>query len=102
MARDISGRSLYKDPSLPPYIPLPRLPKVPQVNGLAKTARVFSFLGLLALPFGIIGLIMGYIALDQIRDDDVESRSVAKTAIVVGWIFTVLTFLAVLLIVSHG
>jgi hypothetical protein len=106
LEKAVTGQPLYEDPRLVPpimlVIPLPRPPEVPRVNGLAKTARVFSFLGFLALPFGIIGLILGYNALGKIRDDDVESRSVARTAIIVGWIFTGLTVLLVLLIVSHS
>jgi hypothetical protein len=81
-----------------PSVPDLRPPKVPKVNGLARTARVFSWLGLLAYPFAIIGLIMGYIALGRIANDDVKSRSIAKTAIRVGWIFTGLTALAFLLV----
>ena len=77
-------------------------PTVPKVNGLATTARVLSWLGLLALPFGVIGLVLGYVALGQIEKDDAESRSVAKTAIIVGWIFTVLFVILVIWILSSG
>jgi hypothetical protein len=94
------GQVLYIDPADPP---VPYLnPTVPKVNGLATTARVFSWLGLLALPFGIIGLILGYMALGQIAKDDAASRSVAKTAIIVGWIFTVLFVILALWILSDG
>ena len=101
VAKTKSGIPLYEDLRLR-YVSIPRPLEVPRVNGLAKAARVFSFLGFLALPFGIIGLILGYKALGQIRDDDVESRSVARTAIIVGWILTGLAVLVVLLIVSHS
>jgi hypothetical protein len=100
----ISRRPLYlfEDPRLPyEYIAFPRPPEVPQINGLAKAARVFSFLGFLGLVFGPIGLILGYIALGRLRDDDVASRKVARTAIIVGWIITVLLFLLVLRILTQ-
>jgi hypothetical protein len=101
VAVSIDGQPLYKDPRLR-YFPIPQPSEVPRVNGLAKAARVFSFLGFLFLPFGIIGLTLGYKALGQIRDDDAESRSVARTGITVGWIFTGLTVLVVFLVVSHS
>lgn len=99
--RGLSGQDLYIDPDNPP-VPDLRLPIVPRVNSLATTARVFSWLGILALPLGIIGLIMGYMALGQIASDDMASRSVAKTAIIVGWIFTVLTVIVVVGVLSHS
>jgi hypothetical protein len=95
-----TGEQLYRDPTQPSVSYL-HTPTVPRVNGLAKTARVFSWLGLLFLPFGIIGLILGYMALSQIAKDDAVSRSVARTAIIVGWIFTVITVILVALIL-HG
>jgi hypothetical protein len=97
----IDGQLLYIDPAHPP-VPYLHPPTIPRVNGLARTARVFSWLGLLSLPFGIIGLILGYMALGRIASDDAESRSVAKTAIIVGWIFTVLTVVLVLWILSDS
>jgi hypothetical protein len=97
-----AGHPLYEDPRpRMSYIPIPRPPEIPRVDGLAKTARVFSFLGFLFSPFAIVGLILGYKALTRIRNDDAESRSVAWTAIVVGWIVTGLALLLVLLIVAH-
>lgn len=91
---------LYRDPRLN-YVPIPRPPEVPTVNGLAKVARTFSFLGILFMPLGIIGLILGFMALGQIEADDAESRSVAITGVIVGLIFTIITFILVVLIVSH-
>jgi hypothetical protein len=99
--RGPSGQDLYIDPDNPP-VPDLRMPMVPRVNGLATTARVFSWLGLLALPSGIIGLILGYMALGQIASDDAASRSVAKTAIIVGWIFTALTVIVVVGVLSQS
>jgi hypothetical protein len=101
VATGTSGQLLYRDPTRV-YVPDLRPPTVPKVNGLATTARVFSWLGLVALPFGIIGLILGYMALGRIASDDVKSRSVAKTAIIVGWVFTALTVVVALLVVSHS
>jgi uncharacterized protein DUF4190 len=98
--RSRKGEPLYRDPRVN-YLPIPRPPEVPRVNGLATTARVFSWLGLLALPFGTIGLILGYMALGRIASNDAESRSVAKTAIIVGWIFTVILVVLVFLILDH-
>jgi uncharacterized protein DUF4190 len=98
-----SGENLYIDPD-PRNLDVPDLrpPEVPKVNGLATTARIFSWLGLLALPIGIIGLILGYMALGQIASDDAASRSVARTAIIVGWIFTGLTVIVAVLVLSHS
>src|SRR5580700_8922249 len=100
VATSTSGKLLYIDPTQP-YFPDLRLPTVPKVNGLATTARAFSWLGLLALPFGTIGLILGYMALGRIASDDVKSRSVAKTAVIVGWIFTGLMVFLAVLVINH-
>ena len=96
VAWSIDGHPLYRK-----YIPIPPPPEIPRVDGLARTARVFSWLGFLSLPFGIVGLILGYTALSRISENDARSRSVAWTAIVVGWIFTVLTAVLVVLILTH-
>jgi hypothetical protein len=85
-----------------PHIPILRPPEVPRVNGLAQTARAFSFLGILFLPCALIGAICGHIALGQIRDGDLRSRAVAITAITVGWIIVGLMSLILIFIASHG
>jgi hypothetical protein len=100
VAWSLDGHPLYRNPRYS-YIPIPPPPEIPRVDGLARTARVFSWLGFLSLPFGIVGLILGYTALSRISENDARSRSVAWTAIVVGWIFTVLTVVLVVLILTH-
>jgi hypothetical protein len=100
--KDNEGRPLYRNPDIPRIISIPRPPEIPRINGLAQAARVFSFLGILLTPCALIGAICGHIALGQIRDGDLRSRSVALTAITVGWIIVGLTILIVIFIASHG
>ena len=80
-----------------------RFPEEPTpVNRLAQAARVLSWLGILFLPFALIGAICGHIALGQISDGDSESRDEALTAITVGWIIVGLMTLIVIYISSQG
>ena len=95
---------LFEDPNrnVPDaYLAYGRPPEVPQIDGLANAARVFSLLGFLGFAFGPIGLILGYIALGRLREDDVASRKVARNAIIFGWIFTVIFLILVIAIVTQ-
>jgi Domain of unknown function (DUF4190) len=96
---NIQNRPLYRDPRL---ASIPRPPEVPRINGLASTARTFSFLGVLLIPCALIGAICGHIALGQIRKDDIGSRSVAVTAITVGWVIMGLWLILIVFILSHS
>lgn len=100
----INGRPLYlfEDPRLPDqYIAFPTPPEVPKINGLAKAARAFGFLSILFIPCALIALICGYAALGQIRDRGEGGREAAMTGIIIGWIFTGLFIVLVILIAAH-
>jgi Domain of unknown function (DUF4190) len=98
---DIAGRPLYRDPRIP-YIPLPRPPVIPKMNGLAQAARVLSFIGIVFLPFAILGTICGIIALGQIRDRGEQGRDAAITAIVVGGLIIGLISLSLIIIAANS
>jgi hypothetical protein len=69
----------------PPPPPHPYAPR--RTNGLAVASLVVSLVGLLAcLLVGVIGLVLGYRARDQIRETGEEGEGLAKAGIIIGWI----------------
>jgi len=71
----------------------------PQTNGLAIGSLIASIMGLTLLPTigSVIGLILGYMARNQIRDSGgtIGGDGLAKAGIIIGWIGVALTVLGV-------
>ncbi|MGB2568084.1 DUF4190 domain-containing protein [Micromonospora citrea] len=81
-------------------------PPAPQTNGLAIAAMVVSILGALGLCgyglggwIGLIGAILGHVSRKQIREKGEGGEGFATAGIIVGWISTVIAFLATIAIV---
>ncbi|WP_285728191.1 DUF4190 domain-containing protein [Psychromicrobium xiongbiense] len=62
-------------------------------NGLAIASLVVVFFS------SVIGLIMGYVALNQIRQTGQDGHGLALAAVIIGWIATVLGLVIILLVV---
>lgn len=72
-----------------------------KTSTLAIGSLVASILGLTALPTvgSVIGLVLGYVARTEIRDDEsVTGEGLATAGIILGWIGVALTFVAFLLV----
>ena len=82
----------------PPYGGTPGAPQ--QTNGLAIGALVASVLGFFCGVGFIIGLILGYMARNQIRSSGGQQGGggLATAAIVIGWIGVALTVLGILFV----
>jgi uncharacterized membrane protein len=65
------------------------------MSGLAIAALILS------LTFSVVGLILGYMAQNEIRESNgaKSGEDLAKASIVIGWIFTILGALVGLFIV---
>lgn len=80
----------------------PAVPMAPQTSGLAIGSLVASILGLTFVPTvgSVIGLILGYMARKEIREDPrLTGEGLATAGIVLGWIGVILTLLALCLAV---
>jgi len=66
----------------PPEHVQPVIAQRPSTNVLAILALVSAFVVPLILP-----IVLGYIALGQIRRTDQEGRSLALAAVIIGWVF---------------
>jgi len=72
-----------------------------RTSPLAIGSLVASILGLTALPTvgSVIGLVLGYVARTEIRDDEsVNGEGLATAGIILGWIGVGLTLVAFLLV----
>jgi hypothetical protein len=80
----------------PPGTSYPAGSAYPETSGLAIGALVAAFV------FPIVGLILGYVARRDIdRSGGTKTgRGLATAAIVIGWVFTVVTVLWVIVIIS--
>jgi uncharacterized protein DUF4190 len=73
----------------------------PGSNGLAIAAMVVSFAGLITCGIGaLVGLILGVVALNQIKQTGQEGRSMALTAIWVGAITMTLTLAYIVIMIA--
>lgn len=106
-----SGPSSYPQPpyaqapyTAPPAGVFPAYPgAVPPQSGLAIAAMIVSLCGLVTCGLsGVVGLILGIVALQQVRRTGARGRGMAITGIVVGAVFTVLFVLFVVLAVATG
>ena len=97
-------------PGIPPapgaaYPGAPGYPGVaaPKNNGLATGSMVVSIFSILCIqPIGIVGAIMGHVALGQIKKSGGTQggRGMAIAGIVIGWIAFALFLLVLVLVVS--
>jgi predicted lysophospholipase L1 biosynthesis ABC-type transport system permease subunit len=65
-------------------------PMAPPTSGMAVASLISSILGITLIPTvgSVIGVILGYVARNQIRDSGgtIGGDGVAKAGIIVGWI----------------
>ncbi len=75
----------------------------PQTSGMAIGSLIASIMGLTLLPTigSVIGLILGYMARNQIRDSGgtIGGDGLAKVGIILGWVGVTLTVLGVCLVI---
>lgn len=81
---DVGQRSLSPQQG-PAFVTEP----YPRANGLAIVAFVLSFF------VGVAGVVLGYVALAQIRRTGEDGRGLALAAVVLGWVSVVVTVLAI-------
>lgn len=72
-----------------------------EMNGLAVASFTVAMVGLCS-PVGIIGLIMGYVARNQIRERNNSGEGLAKAAIIMGWIGIIAFVLLLILGIAGG
>ena len=81
----------YLPPMPYPYLPGPYPPyRPPQTNALAIAALICAFL------FAPLGIVFGHISLSQIKRSGEEGRGMAVAGLVVGYIVTIGTILALI------
>jgi len=69
-------------------------PQAPGTNGMAIASLVCSLFGWLCIIGGILGIIFGFLALNQIKQSGQGGRGVAIAGIVVGVIVTAIVIVA--------
>jgi uncharacterized membrane protein YjgN (DUF898 family) len=81
--------------SQPMYPPQPSYPSYQQpdwrltgrpMNHKAHQAQLFGLLGLLLTPFGIVAVILGFMALSEIQMTGEDGSKQAKTGVVLGFV----------------
>jgi hypothetical protein len=84
------GQNPYGQPQYPPY-------GAPQArtNGLAIASLVCSLAGLLTCISAPVGIVLGHIAMKQIRETGEQGEGMAKAGLWVGYIFTILGILGI-------
>jgi hypothetical protein len=95
-----TGAEPSKSPTPSGPLVLPKAPPLVEpsrpTNGLAVASMIVALAGLATGICFLIGVILGHVALDQIRRSGERGESYAKTAITVGWIGTGLTVLVLI------
>lgn len=81
----------YPPPGYPGY----GYPAAAKTNTLAIVALVLSLVGFASCITAPIGAILGHVARKQIRETGEQGEGMAKAAIIVGWILTVLLALLI-------
>ena len=71
-----------------------------EMNGLAIASFVVSLVGL-CNPLGILGLILGYVAKNQIRKRNNSGSGLATAGIILGWI-SVIGFIVIVIALLAG
>ena len=65
--------------------------------GTGKRTNVLAIVGLVVAFFvPIVGAILGHVALGQIKKTGEEGRGLALAAVILGWVFTGLAIIAVI------
>jgi hypothetical protein len=84
------GQNPYGQPQYAPYgAPQPR------TNGLAIASLVCSLAGLVTCISAPVGIVLGHIAMKQIRETGEQGEGMAKAGLWVGYIFTILGILGI-------
>jgi hypothetical protein len=63
-------------------------PAVAPQNSMALVSMILALVGIVAAITAPIGAILGHVAMKQIRQTGESGEGMAKTGIIVGWIFT--------------
>jgi peptidyl-prolyl cis-trans isomerase B (cyclophilin B) len=65
---------------------------------VGRRTNTMAIVGLiLAFVFPLVGAIIGHVALGQIKKSGEEGRGLALAAVIIGWVFTAVAILAVVL-----
>ncbi|WBB82414.1 DUF4190 domain-containing protein [Micromonospora sp. WMMD882] len=70
-------------------------PPVRRTNSMALAALILSLVGIASCVTAPVGAILGHVARKQIRETGEDGESMAKAAIIVGWVLTGLLVLAI-------
>ncbi|HEX6075223.1 MAG TPA: DUF4190 domain-containing protein [Micromonosporaceae bacterium] len=112
MTEPYPGQSGYPPPEPPGYPPPPLYPPAPggypgyfpparRTNGLAIASLVVSCASFFVCALlGCVGAIMGHVARRQIRESGEDGDGMALAGIIVGWILTALSLLAIIVYVG--
>lgn len=111
---------IYPGPAYGPPAPVPPgfgyPPPPPRTNGLAITSMVMSIsglvvtvcgtfcfllLGLLGLPLGVTGAILGHVGIRQIRERGEHGHGMALAGAIVGWITAGIGAVVIVLIILY-
>ncbi|WP_265520196.1 DUF4190 domain-containing protein [Oerskovia flava] len=83
------GQGYGAPQGMPPGYGMASYSSLPRTNGMAIAAMVTSLAGFLCIGFsGLVGLVLGIVALGQIRRDGTRGKGMAITGIVVGAFFS--------------
>lgn len=82
----------------PPPLPKANTVTAKKTSGHAIAALILTCTGVLIFPLGIIGIVLGHIALSKCNQDPgLGGRGLAKIALIVGYSFMALVIICVLL-----
>lgn len=79
------------------YPPMP-----PGNNGLAIASLVTSLCGFLCFLPGIVGLVLGIIALNRIKETGEQGRGMAIAGIAIGGVFSAVVVLYIVVLIATG
>jgi len=82
----------------PPPLPKTSNESAKKTSGHAIAALILTCTGVLIFPLGIIGIVLGHIALSKCNEgSELGGRGLAKVALIVGYSFMALVIICVLL-----
>lgn len=99
------GQAPYGPPGYayaPGTYPPPSAPAASATNGFAVAALVLSLLGFVTGVTAIVGIILGFVALSQIKRTGQAGRGLAITGIVVGFAILVITVIGIVIAIALG
>ena len=90
----------YTAPSSYGYAPQPYVPR--RTSGLAIASLVCSLAGLLTCVSAVVGIILGHIALSQIKQTGEEGAGMAKAGLIIGYVIAAGLLVWVVILVIAG